>query len=189
MYRGMFLVFGLVTTSLLLPGLASAQLYQWRDANGRVVFSDLPPPPGIPPGNIIKSPKARSTPTPSAAPAPAGVTAGAAGATQATATASAPGAAAAAKAGGQKSVAEREADYKKRQADADEKSKKDSETAANESRREEQCRGMRQSMAALEGGQRIRRFNDKGEPYFVEDAERACDTEKMRRDMAAAKCA
>ena len=188
MYRGMFLVFGLLTTSLLLPGIASAQLYQWRDTNGRVVFSDTPPPPGIPPGNIMKAPKARAAPPPASAPAAAGAVAGAAGATPAAGTAAAPGAPTAAKTGGQKSVAEREADFKKRQAESDEKSKKDAETAANDSRREDQCRGLRQSLAALEGGQRVRRFNDKGEPYFVDDAERAKDTERVRRDMAAAKC-
>ncbi len=184
MQREKYLVLSLLAASLLLPGVASAQLYQWRDTNGRVVFSDLPPPPGIPSANIIKSPKARSAP-PAAAAASGDA---AAGATTTAGTASAPGATAAAKAGGQKSVAEREADFKKRQADAAEKSQKDSETAANDSRREDQCRGLRQSLAALEGGQRIRRFNDKGEPYFVEDAERAKDTERVRRDMATAKC-
>ena len=183
MHRRMFLVFGLLATSLLLPGPASAQLYQWRDTNGRVVFSDTPPPPGIPSANIIKSPKARSAPPPVAASGDA-----AAGATTTAGTAPAPGPTAAAKSGGQKSVAEREADFKKRQAEAAEKSQKESETAASDSRREEQCRGLRQSLAALEGGQRIRRFNDKGEPYFVEDAERAKDTERVRRDMATAKC-
>ena len=188
MHRGLFLVFGLLASSLMLPGIASAQLYQWRDTNGRVVFSDTPPPPGVPPGNIIKSPKARSAPAPAAAPAASGATAAAAGTTPAAGTASATAAPAAAKAGAQKSVAEREADFKKRQAEATEKSQKDSETAASDSRREDQCRGLRQSMTALEGGQRIRRFNDKGEPYFVEDAERAKDTERVRRDMAAAKC-
>jgi len=188
MNRGMFLVFGLLVSSLLLPGIASAQLYQWRDTNGRVVFSDTPPPPGIPPGNIIKSPKGRNAPAPAATPAASGAAPAANSATPAAGTASAPGAPATAKAGGQKSVAEREADFKKRQAEAAEKSQKDAETAANDSRREDQCRGLRQSLAALEGGQRIRRFNDKGEPYFVEDAERAKDTERVRRDMASAKC-
>lgn len=183
-----YLVLALLAASLVLPGVASAQLYQWRDTNGRVVFSDLPPPPGIPSANIIKSPKARSASPPAAAAATASGDAAATGATAAAGTAPSPGAPAATKAGGQKSVAEREADFKKRQAEAAEKSQKDNETAANDSRREDQCRGLRQSLAALEGGQRIRRFNDKGEPYFVEDAERAKDTERVRRDMATAKC-
>ena len=47
---------------------------------------------------------------------------------------------------------------------------------------------MRQGMAALESGQRVRRFNDKGEPYFIEDAERGRELEKMRTDLATAKC-
>ena len=91
-----YLVLALLAASLLLPGLASAQLYQWRDTNGRVVFSDLPPPPGIPSANIIKLPKARNAPPPAAAAASAEA---AAGATTTAGTASALGATAAAKAG------------------------------------------------------------------------------------------
>ena len=179
-------VFGLFAASLLLAGNASAQLYQWRDTNGRVVYSDAPPPPNIPPGSIIKTPKGRSA----AASAPAPTTAAAvdSGKPGATASAGASASSTSAKASGPKTVAEREAEYKKRQAESAEKAQKDEQTAAADQRREEQCKGMRQGMAALESGQRVRRFNDKGEPYFVDDAERGRELEKMRKDLATAKC-
>src|SRR5690606_30923177 len=45
-------------------GLAQAQ-YQWRDDRGRMVYSDVPPPPGTPADRILRGPK------PSAAPAAA----------------------------------------------------------------------------------------------------------------------
>ena len=179
MRRGRFLLLGMLAGILAVPLLAHAQLYQWRDTNGRVVFSDTPPPPGIPASNIIKSPKPRGAPA--AAPAASG-TGEVAGSDQGGQKS------AAAKASAQKSVAEREADYKKRQADAAEKAQKDEQVASDEKRREEQCRSMRQGLSALEGGQRVRRFNDKGEPYFIEDAERARDVEKIRADLARAKC-
>ena len=176
MRRGKLFLFGLIAGCLAVPGAAFAQLYQWRDANGRTVFSDSPPPPNIPPGNIIKNPKARAAPAPTDEKH----------ADDGKATASAAGSAT--KADGPKSVAEREADFKKRQAEVAAKAEKDQKLASDEKQREDRCRGMRQSLAALEAGQRVRRFNDKGEPYFLDDAERARDVEKFRRDMATAKC-
>ena len=176
MRRAKLLFLGLLAGCLVVPGAAMAQLYQWRDANGRTVFSDSPPPPSIPPGNIVKNPKTR--------PAPAAAEEKHADDGKATASA----AGTAAKADGPKSIAEREAEFKKRQAEAAAKAEKDQKLASDEKRREDQCRGMRQSLAALEAGQRVRRFNDKGEPYFLDDAERARDVDKYRREMATAKC-
>lgn len=173
---------GSLALGLLLPTLAGAQTYQWRDNNGRVVYSDQPPPPNIAPGNILKSPKAPPKAVATATPASTATSAAKEGSGTST-----PGKADA-KSTGPKTIAEREADYKKRQAEAAEKAEKDAQTAAADSRRQEQCNNMRQSLAALESGQRVRRFNDKGEPYFVDDAERARDIEKARREMGIAKC-
>jgi len=56
-------------------GVADAQ-YQWRDARGRMVFSDRPPPAGTPAEHILRSPR---SPVPAAATAaPAGTPAAAA---------------------------------------------------------------------------------------------------------------
>ncbi len=178
MQRGSWLFFGLLLGCLTHADFASAQLYQWRDTNGRVVFSDTPPPPGTPPGNIIKSPKGRTAPPP----APAAASSGDGPAKDA-----APGAAAST-ASGPKSVADREAEYKKRQADAAEKAKKDQDAAAETQRREGICRGLRNNLASLEGGQRVRKVDDKGEPYFVDDAERAKEISRVRQEMTASKC-
>lgn len=45
----------LLATCLLLPATAFPQ-WQWRDGNGRMVYSDVPPPPGVPDGSILKAP-------------------------------------------------------------------------------------------------------------------------------------
>ena len=186
MRHRVFAIFGLFAAGLLLAGTASAQLYQWRDSNGRVVYSDAPPPPNIPAGNIIKTPKGRGAAALAPAPAPAATADSAKPGT--TAAAGAGATSTSAKASGPKTTAEREAEYKKRQIESAEKAQKDEQIAAADQRREEQCKSMRQGMAALESGQRVRRFNDKGEPYFVDDVERGRELEKMRKDLVTAKC-
>lgn len=168
------LVHGAVLAALLaLSGGAAAQLYQWRDTNGKMVFSDIPPPPGIPAGNIIKAPKGRS------APAPAAATSAAAPAGSAASASPSPG---------QKSIAEREAEYKKRQADAAEKAAKEEASANEERLKQGRCREIRSGLAQMESGQRIRTVDEKGEPAFLDDGERAKRTEQLRRDLASAKC-
>lgn len=173
---------GLVSGAVLVVlagalGNAHAQLYQWRDTNGKMVFSDTPPPPGIPSGNIIKSPKSRAAPPPASAPTAAGGE-GAGG----------PAKGAQPPASAQKSVADREAEFKKRQAEAAERAAKEKEAADAEERRQARCRELRSGLAQIESGGRIRTINEKGEPVFMEDAERAQRGEQLRRDMAAAKC-
>lgn len=174
------------TTVTVLIALGSsthvgAQMYQWKDQNGRTVFSDSPPPPNIPPGNIIKAPKpVQRAPAPAAAPA--------ATADPAKAAAGAEGAADAPKAATPKPPVDQAAEFRKRQAEQAEAQKKAAEAAAEEQRRAELCSTFRRNLAALESGQRIRRTNDKGEPYFLEDNDRSREIERIRRDMSSSKC-
>jgi hypothetical protein len=189
MLRGSWLVFGLLLGCLTHADHAAAQLYQWRDSNGRVVFSDTPPPPNTPAGNIIKTPKGRSAPPPAAAATAAATPPNGAAKDGGGAPAAVPaGDSKSAAASGPKSIAERDAEYKKRQADAAEKAKKDQDATAEAQRREGICRGLRNNLASLEGGQRVRKVDDKGEPYFVDDAERAKDISRMRQELTTSKC-
>jgi hypothetical protein len=189
MLRGSWLVFGLLLGCLTHADHATAQLYQWRDSNGRVVFSDTPPPPNTPAGNIIKTPKGRSAPPPAAAATAAATPPNGAAKDGGGAPAAVPaGDSKSAAASGPKSIAERDAEYKKRQADAAEKAKKDQDATAEAQRREGICRGLRNNLASLEGGQRVRKVDDKGEPYFVDDAERAKDISRMRQELTTSKC-
>ena len=45
----------LIAASLAIPGTAFSQ-WQWKDANGRTVYSDVPPPPSIPDRAILVAP-------------------------------------------------------------------------------------------------------------------------------------
>lgn len=157
---------------LLAAGSAQAQLYHYKDASGRTVYSDTPPPPGTPAGNILKAPKLNQ-----AAPAPA--------------------AAAAegkdkdgkeAKKDGPKTTADREADYKKRQADAEKKAQEDAKKTAEDQQRQQRCASLQSNLAALQSGQRMRKFDANGNPSFVDDNERAAEIAKAQQDMAASKC-
>lgn len=157
---------------MLACGSAQAQLYHYKDANGRSIYSDSPPPPGTPASSILKAPK-----TIQAAPAPAPAATAATGDPKDKD-----------KKTGPMTTAEREADYKKRQADAEKKAKEDGDKLAVEQARQARCAALQQNLAANQAGQRIRKLDANGNPYFVEDAERASDAAKAQQDMAAAKC-
>jgi hypothetical protein len=45
----------LIAASLAVPGTAFSQ-WQWKDTNGRTVYSDTPPPPSVPDRAIIMAP-------------------------------------------------------------------------------------------------------------------------------------
>jgi hypothetical protein len=166
-----------IAVALGVPGAAFAQAYKWRDQNGVTVYSDSPPPASIPPGNVLQAPKLKAASAPTAPPP-----------------AAAQGESANPKAGTisrklqTKSVAEREADYKKRQIEEQKKAKEQGEKTAQEEQRQAQCQSLAQNLATLESGQRMAKVDSKGERYFVDDAERAKDVAKARQDIAAAKC-
>ncbi len=157
--------------TLLLRGLAGALLlawlsllaqpalaqWVWKDENGRVTASDRPPPKTVPDKNILSRPQpvvvraapAASAPLSSAAPAAAPPTA-----------------------------IDRELEARKRTADqAQEAAARAAEQKLAE-QRAENCRRARSHQAALEGGQRIARTNEKGEREVLDDKGRA---EEMRR--------
>jgi len=166
---------------MLACSAAQAQLYHYKDANGRTVYSDSPPPAGTPPGNIMKAPKVTQPVAP--APTPAGGEAKPAVGNNP----NAPGAEKDKK-DGPKTTAEREADYKKRQAEAEKKAKEDAEKVAADQNRQARCAALQQNVAAMQSGQRMRKFDANGQPYFIEDNERAADVAKAQQEMSAAKC-
>ena len=152
--------------TLAHAGAAAAAQYQWRDAQGRMVYSDLPPPATIAPDRIIKAPAPRSgvaaplIQAPATAP-PAAPPIAAAG----------PRAAVAVDAS--QTIADRELAYRKRTAEREEREKK----ALEESRRKfelaQACTDAKGDIRSLESGQRISRIDAAGERTFLSDGERA----------------
>ena len=82
----------------------------------------------------------------------------------------------------QKSLAEREAEFRKRKLSESEKEKKSASAAKEAADRELNCISAKGSLASLESGERIARRDPKtGERAFLGDSERAAEIERARR--------
>jgi Domain of unknown function (DUF4124) len=172
----------LIALALAVMASSVCAQYQWKDENGRMVFSDLAPPNTIDPSRIVRTTPARngnpSTSTPGAAP----------GAVAATPTATAAinptgGNAGANPSGGRETLADKELDAKrkaKEKADAERKKKEDSEQSAKLARA---CDEMRTEVRTLESGMRTARINSQGEREFLTDEERERRMDLVRRDI------
>lgn len=146
---------------LAYAALAQAQ-YMWIDAKGLKQYSDRPPPPSVPLKDILKAPKGQL----SADNLPAAETA-----PPATAAAPAPKAA--------PSVADREADYVKRQKDKAEQDKKAGAEKEHADAVAENCDRARNAKRSLDSGARIGITDKNGERGFMDDAQRAAESAKV----------
>jgi len=82
----------------------------------------------------------------------------------------------------QKSLAEREADFKKRQTEGAEARQKDEKKAAETADQRYACDNARSYLKALQEGQRITRTDPKtGERIYLDDSEYASETAKAQR--------
>jgi hypothetical protein len=157
-----WLLAGVLLALAAQPALAQ---WKWRDKNGQITASDLPPPRDIADKDVLQRPdlnnRRAATVAPSAASAPA----------------SAPA----------RPAVDRELEARKRASEKEQQA----QVAADEERlaaqRAENCRRARAHASALDSGQRIARVNDKGEREVLDDKGRA---EEMRRarDVIATDC-
>lgn len=130
--------------ALFAVSAASAQIYQWKDENGKTVISDKPPAGKAREQKRIEAPSAQDT-------------------------------------AGQKTTAERDLEFRKRQKEAQEsttKANKEQQAAAD---KKENCENARRNVQLLESGERVAMRDDKGERYFLEDAQREQELAKARR--------
>ena len=162
--------------TLTLP--ASAVEWKWRDASGRIVYSDRPPPASIPDKSILKSPRGLSSqqavppsPTgPSLVPGPVAVV----------------GTPASAAASGPKTV-EPELEAKRRKEAEAKAAEKKAEEAKVAAAKADNCNRARGQLKALDDGGRIARTNAKGEREFLDDKGRA-EEQKRMRDIMSSDC-
>jgi hypothetical protein len=151
----------LVGASLALP--AAAQ-WKWRDTGGRIQYSDLPPPAGVPEKDILQRPASAV-----ARQAPAFVAAAASAA-------SAPPLAPAGK------DPELEAKRKATEKEQAEKIKAQEQKLA--SMRAENCLRAQNHARTLESGMRMARINDKGEREIIDDTTRAAEMKRAQEVIA-----
>lgn len=85
----------------------------------------------------------------------------------------------------QKSLAERDAAFKKRQIEQQEAEQKDAKKSAEEQQRKEACQNAQTYVKTLEDGMRVTRTDPKtGERIYLEDTERAAELTKARQRVA-----
>ncbi|HEY0062946.1 MAG TPA: DUF4124 domain-containing protein [Telluria sp.] len=155
--RGLHFLAG--SALLMFASLSHAQ-YVWVDEKGVKQFSDRSPPSNIPAKNILKTPRGQMPSTPSVEAAP-----------------SAAGAAASAPA----SLADREADYKKRQVAKADAEKKANEEAAVAAAKKANCEVARANKAQLDSGVRMRTGADGA---VMDDAQRARESAAANKALA-----
>ena len=150
---------------LSLPFVAHAQ-WKWRDKDGRVTVSDRPPPRDVADKDILARPQAARRATLAAAPASG---------------------ASAAAAETPKTALDKEVEARKRAAEQEQSAKAKADETKIAAQKAENCQRARGHQAALEGGQRIARLNEKGEREVLDDKGRA-DELRQARDVIASDC-
>jgi hypothetical protein len=165
----------LVSLALIsVCGVASAQ-WQWKDKDGRLVFSDRHPPPDVTEKNILKRPAGKPQ---IAAAKDTGKEEGQdteGKDSEGGATANTP-----ALAGG----VDKELEAKKKQAADAEAAKKKAEEDRLAKARIENCARAKQAMSNLDSGMRIARTNSAGEREMLDDTARAAERTRIQNIMA-----
>jgi hypothetical protein len=141
---------------LLATATVAAQVYKWVDKDGKVQYTDTPPPPGA-----AKADPKRVETGATSAPSEGATTTG-------------------------KSLQERSKDFDKRRTDAESKAKKDTEAEKVAKNNEQICRDAKIFLSDLESGRPIYRSNEKGERELVGEDQRQADLAKARETITAA---
>jgi hypothetical protein len=137
---------------LALATVAQAGVTRWVDAEGKVHYSDQPPPP------TAKSQKTLDLKTSPALPI-----------------------AAPDNKGGEKSLAEKDLESRKRRVQAEETAAKQAKDQEEEKSRKANCEQARNQLQAFQEGQRIAKFDEKGERVFLEGNDRALAIEEAKK--------
>jgi type IV secretory pathway VirB10-like protein len=143
-----------------LSGLCG-QLYKWVDANGKVHYSDQPPPSqGVKQQSTLQNPRA-ATPAALAPPAE--------------------GAQAAAAPSRPKTAAELDMEFRKRRLEAAEAEAKRQQEAQAKQEKQRNCEQAKARVATLQNGGRITRSSASGEQVYLDDAEIARELVEARK--------
>jgi hypothetical protein len=152
-----------VASALLGAALPWAQAqWQWKDQEGRRVYSDQPPPITVPDKDIFKRPAAAREPA-------------AATADNASAPSSAASASASLPLSGKDPVLER----RKKEAETQEAAQKKAQAEKAASIRQDNCARAKRAKAQLDSGQRIATINAQGEREIMGDSARSAELKRL----------
>lgn len=155
---------------LALSALAQAQ-YMWIDEKGVKQLSDRAPPASVPLKNILKAPPGAASAT-TVPVETVGVVATQAAKPKPTA---AP------------TLADRNADYRKRARDNLEREQKEKNESMAEADRADNCASARSAKQSIDSGARIGIQDKNGERGFMSDEQRAAESKKIDRVLAGCK--
>lgn len=134
----------------LATATVAAQVFKWIDKDGKVNFSDTPPP-----AEAVKGEAKKLTVLPAAntpAPAPAKV----------------------------KIAVDQAKEAEKKKTELADKGKKDEAAEQNAKQNEERCKDAKRYLSTLDSGTPIRQSNDAGERVFMNDEQRASETARAK---------
>lgn len=154
----MLATFLVLAAAVFASAGAQAQIKCWTGADGKRVCGDVPPP-----GSktvTIRNPSGPAAPPPSAKDAKD---------------------AKGAKKSGPMTPAEQEADYRKRQAEAQKAAAKAEQERQDAEAKKENCARAREAAQTYESGQRVARTNAQGERIFLDEAQTQAELVKARQ--------
>lgn len=151
----------LAACAALLIVLPAQAQWKWRDAQGRVQYSDRPPPASVPDKDVLAKPSRQAAlplPPPQAASAASAAASGV-------------------------PVRDAQLEARKRQTEAEEQAKNRAEEEKLAKQRKDNCERAREYARTIESGMRIARVNAQGEREILDDAQRAKEQAKAREVM------
>ena len=154
----------LATSVAGTPAHGQGTRYKWRDAQGRIQYSDRPPPAGTADKDILaRPPGAQQSRVIQVLPVGQAPSAPAQPAAPAASTAV-------------ERMQAQERDKQTRESEA----KLKAEEARNKQIRADNCKSAREQMASLRSGMRVARINDKGEREVLDDAQRNAQIQRTQ---------
>jgi len=152
----------MLSALVALPIAANAEVYKWKDKDGNVRYSDVPPPSNVRQESI----GGKKPVTPAATPAPA-----------------APAAAVSGADAKKKPTASLEGEAIKRQEQAEEDKKKSEQKEAELQIKQQNCTTAKAAKQNYQQGGRIYKMNEKGEREYENDASIARGLEQAKKDV------
>jgi Domain of unknown function (DUF4124) len=156
---------------IMLPTLATAEVYKWKDKNGEVRYSDVPPP-----ANVKQESYGKKTVKPTGLAPLAAVEGDATAAMNKDKEATSKVKAAADKTAvdakkADKAPLTKEEAAAKRAKDAEDAKKADEAKQAELKLKQENCKGARENLATYTNGGRISKTNENGQKQYLSDAD------------------
>ncbi|HSI43566.1 MAG TPA: DUF4124 domain-containing protein [Methylotenera sp.] len=145
---------------VVLPLAVNAEIYKWKDKDGKVRYSDVPPPSNMQTESLYGKKIPRPTGQPPLAPVEGDATVAANKQKEMD------------KAGGKEVMPQtKQEEAAKRAKDAEEKKKADYAKAESEKIKQENCKTAQNQLTTYTAGGRMTRINEKGEREYLSDAD------------------